>query len=682
MGGRAYLVVDVASLRHAIGDVRQVPGGYGDLYLDRLVRVLRGRRYELTGIALAVGTEIRVPHGHPDRARARDWVEGVRAWVERERRTCPVEFEVLPGGTDGRSEVGVDDLVVARSLLEAKRIERDPARAGEKILVISHDVDMSHLAEFAQPTHVRLVMYGNAQVVRYLVRERIEHETLTREEVESCGLAYSTAPVPDAAVLDGRRRLETPPLPPLAPSGVMVTVDAYGLACTAASALGVSRLPSVRSVRECLAQLGPTDARVVHFALPDICLKEQPRDRRSRLTAADRKAWRTRDEDLDRLEQMLTRDEDPGTQVHRGYLAPARIRPEERLDPSRQAPLRAAKRHSTLLTAMVMRQWLTGVAPDVVIMTDDADVIWALDHVVRRHGAESRSRLRRIGTVACPVCAYDSPDGTTACLPYLLLTEGRLAALVNVSSYTGRVLRDALAHDYGDSGLLAQEWKVMGYEPEVRGFRARSMVDPRVEIVIMDAQRLGVDQDQILDGSALQLELHIDRERPVTAPTAVPGDSRLGGRPDWSLVAEVTGRTSSAISFDLDNDGRADVELSVGLDYRPVRPGATAILGRLVADARHLVYVAAPYARQRGEQRARVVRVDPQSTWIVTRDTSEPMPLDPVGGAPLPPLREGDGVWVVDVGVEGSPTFVALSSALDDGPLGHPAALPVASQQQ
>lgn len=58
MGGRAYLVVDIASLRHVIGDVRGVRGRYGDLYLDRLVRVLRGRRYELTGVALAVGTEI------------------------------------------------------------------------------------------------------------------------------------------------------------------------------------------------------------------------------------------------------------------------------------------------------------------------------------------------------------------------------------------------------------------------------------------------------------------------------------------------------------------------------------------------------------------------------------------------------------------------------------------------
>jgi hypothetical protein len=70
MGGRAYLVVDVASLRHAIGDVRGVRDGYGDLHLDGLVRVLRGRRYELTGIALAVGTEILVPHDHPNRARS------------------------------------------------------------------------------------------------------------------------------------------------------------------------------------------------------------------------------------------------------------------------------------------------------------------------------------------------------------------------------------------------------------------------------------------------------------------------------------------------------------------------------------------------------------------------------------------------------------------------------------
>lgn len=668
MGGRAYLVVDVASLRHVIGG----PGRYGDLYLDRLVRVLRERHYELTGVAVAVATEVLVPRTHADWGRADRWARDLRGWVERERRTCPVDLEVLPGGTNGRSEVGVDDLVVARTLLEATRIQQDSARAGEKVLVISHDIDMSHLAEFAQPTHVRLVLYAEADTVRTLERLNVEHETLTRDEVKSCGVAHSEAAAPDRAVLERRRRIEPPGLPELEPSGAMVTVDAYGLACTAASALGISRLPSVRSVRECLAQLGPIDARLVHFALPDVRVDERPRGGSAPLAGGDKKAWRRRDADLDRVADMITLDGDPGTQVHRGYLAPVRIPPRDRLDPSRQAALRAAKRHSTLLTAMVMRQWLHGVAPDVVIMTDDADVVWALDHVVRRHGSESRSRLRRIGTVTCPVRAYDSPDDTTPCLPYLVLTEVRLAALVNVSSHTGRALRDALAAQYGDSGLLSQEWKVMGYEPEVRGFRARSMVDPRVEIVIMDAQRLGVDEGRILDGATLQLELRIDGDRPVMAPTAVPGDSGLEGGLDWMLVAEVTGRTSSAISFDLDRDGRPDVDLPAGFDYRPVRPGAHAILGRMGADADSLVYVAAPYAPQRTEQRVTVARTDERATWISLAGVSAPVPLHPIGDARLPSLREGDAVWVVDVGAEGSPEFVALSSALDDGPIGRP----------
>ena len=666
MGGRAFAILDVANVRHEIGSLEGRPGKQSELYVASVLRVLAARNYEVTGLAVSLPILVVSEVPEADSTVAANLTKRSRDWVQRE--ATKNKFEVMQGGIDGNREIGVDDLIVVRTLIEAEAIRMNPQRRDEKILILSHDSDLRHLAQFAEGVQVRIVGHEARFNEQQMNARQIEYEGISRQEMLACAVNDGQYPLPTTQHLAQRRRVEPLAAPLVVASPTVVVVDGYGLACSAASALGIAELPNAESGRTCLENLGFVGVNSIQFVLPDVNIKVPPRADTSKLTSYEKSAWTARDNELDKLAVELKTDNDPGTEVVRGFLAPAHIPDEARVDPLRQESLRHVKQHSTLLTATTVRQWLHAGATDVVVITDVPDVVLALDYLMQKFGHLRDTRLIRVGTRARPVLA--ARGGRNFRLPYFVLTEGRLAQLVRVHGQVGRNLRSAIQLSATSQGILHEEWQVVAFEPEVRGYRVQSRSRPDVEVVIMDAERLGLRADQVVNGAELNLAIYANRSRPVDPLVIVAGASGTE-HAAGALIAEVASRNSDAIHFDLDGDGTPDIELPIGHDFQPVQPGSKAVLGYLHADISSLRYVAINESDEsavRSEVRVKVSKVTSSSVWVDVSGVSRQ--AHAIQRTPLVDLAEGDSVMAIDVGDDDTAHFVLLSSALGDSPLG------------
>lgn len=660
MGGRAFAILDVASFRHEIAKVKGRPGRQDDLHLTNLISLLKARGYELSGVAVAL--PIRGVSDVPDTqsVAAQELTSRSRSWVQREANR--VRFEVLQGCIDGSREIGVDDLVVVRALVEAEAIRSNEARKGEKILILSHDSDLQHLSQFAEGVQIRIVGRRSKFIPERLKARQVEYEGLSDYELRYLSKLDKEVPVvPERALAQRRHVLPIAP-PPVVASSTVAVVDGYGLACTAASALGVSELPNAESVRAVLGDLGFDGVNSVQFVVPDVNLKAKPRRGQPKLSSFERSAWASRDSQLDQLESDLRSDNDVGTDVVRGVLSPAHLSEGARLDPARRESVRHTKQHSTLITATVVRHWLHAGASNVVVVTDIPDVVVALDYLVAKHAELRPTRITRIGTRARPL--HPVRGGKHFQVPFMVLTERRLGQLTRLRGIGGRHLRAAIGVSPSSSGLLHEQWQIVGFEPEVRGLRARSISRPDVEVVIMDAQLLGLNVEAVVDGARLDLAIYGDPDKPID-PLLIVSRGTESTNATGTLVAEVAGRDSEAIRFDLDGDGLADVALTAGHDFQPVRTGAPAILGYLRGDAKTLRYIAVnddTNHASRVEERARVVSVYDGVVEVSIEGTEHV--AHSIQQATVVDLRVGDTVLVIDLGSEGAPHYVVLTSAL------------------
>jgi len=660
VGGRAFAILDVASFRHEIAEVKGRPGRQEDLHLANLVSLLKARRYELSGIAVSLpilGVS-EAPEAHS--AVAQELTARSRKWVQREANR--VRFEVLQGGIDGSREIGVDDLIVVRALIEAEAIRSNDARKGEKILILSHDSDLQHLSQFADGVQIRIVGRRSKFSPDRLEARQVEYEGLSDHELRY--LSELDGVVPVMPEHDLAQRHYVPPVtpPPVVVSSTVAVVDGYGVACAAASALGVSELPSAESVRAVLGDLGFGGVNSVQFVVPDVNLKAKPREGEPKLSTFEMSAWASRDLQLDQLERDLRSDNDAGTDVVRGVLSPAHLPEGARLDPARRESVRHAKQHSSLITATVVRHWLGAGALNVVVVTDIPDVVVALDYLIAKHAELRPTRITRVGTRARPL--HPLRGGKHFQLPFLVLTERRLGQLARLRGRGGRRLRAAIGVTPSSNGLLHEQWQIVGFEPEVRGMRARSIARPDVEIVIMDTQLLGLHVDAVVDGARLDLAIYGDPDKPIDPLLVVSGGAEAK-HATRTLVAEVAGRDSESIRFDIDGDGSPDVALTAGYDFQPVRAGAPAILGYLRGDAKTLRYVAVnddlgPAARV--EEWAHVTSVSNGAVRVSIEGREHV--AHSIQQATLVGLREGETVLVIDVGSADAAHYVVLSSAL------------------
>lgn len=668
----ATALIDVSSYAHAVGHLRG--SRRARLHLASVLEVLdeMGLHPQRIAVALAL---IPVTTGlQSSLAAARDIVARNQEWFDEESASCPIPVVALPGAHDGVREIGVDDMVVAAALVEAARIRHDPDRTGELLVVMTHDGDMDHLAGLAAPVPLVLAGCYDSTADRRMRRSGTPSLQLTDEQLDRCGSPPRGTSRERSTGTAIRPSVPTP-APPLPVRPTAAVVDAYGLACSAASALGLARLPSLGSIESSLRAHGePGDEASLLVTVPDVVVGRTPT---TSLEQARARAWRTRDRELDTLADELDHDDDPTTIVRRALLNTAGIPTHlaDRLD--RSGPVRAAKRLATQLTADLVRLVLEDAAEHVIVMTDSPHVVWSqimLPHLLG--AADTGTRVTRWGVHAAPIIVHRDDD--RAHLPeadFMVFTEQRLAELTRVGAHVGRSARQRLDRVARDPGPERSSWRVVGFDPEIDGLRLRSLVDPQFEVLLADGLVLGLDIGEQLTEFAEGIELRFEPSAPASMPVLGVASGDHGTRADDFRSAQIVGRVGSQVSFDLDGDGTGDVHIEVGHDLRPVRRDAPAVLGRLAPDPRqpgNWVFVSVTDDSPRRQ---------PTLVEVMGIGDDHPVvePVIPANGGPgplLPPphsppvdVAPGDRLWTVNTAGTGlAPTWVALSS-----PIRHPA---------
>lgn len=673
----ATVIVDVSSIAHALaGSSRD----RSDVRLESIHQVLCDHGYDPKRFWVALSIEAVTTGPESNLGRARHLVDRNHDWLERETLDFPVPVFVAPGAHNGSHEIGVDDMVVATALVESARIANDPQRRDETIVILTHDSDMDHLAELVAPTPLVVAGRFDDAAQKRLRRAGVPFLALSRNQFQRCGdrprrnwkKRSIDAPVVQPADVT---RVDSLPL-----ARTTAIVDAYGLACTAATVLGLSRLPTAGSIRHLLAMHGETaEESALLVTIPDVFVgsSSDGADGRRRLNA-----WKERRFQLNRLARKLETDGDPRTIERRAILRPSRIPAElaDRLD--RRGAVRAAKRLSTQLTADLVRSLLEESSPSVIVMTDSPHVAWVQSSLPALLGDSwADVRVMRWGALAAPLMVY--PDGETAQLPdadFMVITERRLAELVCLGSRGGPESHRALLDVAGRSQFDGAMWKVVGYDPEVDGVTVRNSEHPEQELTLAGGIALGLEVGATLDGLGAGVELRFDPTAPASMPVLATRNAPHGTAAARYEVAEILDRSGTLIRFDIDGDGRADVEIDVVHDLRPVRPEAAATLGRLqvaTAGSHQWVYVSSTNGMtHRYPETVDVISVDEVNGAVagLPSDGRTHGPLLPPPGSPSVQLDTGDTVWAINVAADGGEaSWITLSTPLrrteddDDG---------------
>jgi hypothetical protein len=697
----AYVILDAANYRKRVGELTK-QDGLADVCIERLVDLLRQRGYVPTGCAVAMPTQVVTrqpqPFGESDAQRARlseeltRKVEKSRVWFKREadwllQNASKMNLgfrslELLRGGLDSGGEVGVDDLIVAKALIVAAEIQKDAQRAGEQILVLSHDTDLLHIAQYTGNVEVLLVgtHTEGKRPDKGFNRPQIGLIELSDQE-----LKYLDATQPAPASFGSGKPTRKPPAIAKAKkpvdSTVAVVVDAYGLTCEGATALGISELPNVESVRNVLTDIGlaksPAAVRSIMFVVPDIFAEVEPRPGGKQLAdlpkaerkkwSAERRAWEHRDKQLDGLAVNVGYDNDDGTNVVRSELVPAHLRTNGRRNLAMHDVLQQVKRYSTYITAAVLWECLYSTANDVVIFTDNPDVLLALEYVLtQKSDLIGEKRLLRIGLRAEPLSV---PETRTALsLPYLVLTSGRLVDLFRLTGPSSRELRRIIAD--ADTETVKGEWVVVGYEPEVGGVRARSRTRPDVQAIVLNPRLFSKGPGAEFSGDTEHMQVIVDPRRPLSSLMLGPRDANAAEL----RHARVVRRDASGIAIDWDDDGHEDAWVPLDHDLEAVESGSGVVIGTVGNGGHQFVYFTDDHShtRQPGrtERRALVLAERDRQRGTISIDVDgRTFGGYPIQGASLAGLRSGDSIVVVDVGSPGAPHYVVISNGLADCPV-------------
>jgi hypothetical protein len=671
---RAFAIVDVANFQRDIGEL--VKGKrYADFRVGKLVEVLRRHEYELSGLALALSTQVvqrnvpltAIQVGAPPLIppylkkridKNQIWLQREANWVLNQGHTVNLGFrtlETLPGALDEHGEVGVDDLIAARAMVAAEEIRRDALRQGEEILIFSRDTDLLHLSQYIDGVTLRIVGLGS-KLRETHGDDRANWLGLTKSELRFL--------VPPHRALGPRQPPATGTLKRSEPatrveSRVAVVVDAYGLACSGAAVLNIAELPDVQSVRQCLLDLGlagdSSDVRSLTFVIPDVDISQFPRSGEEKLTKFEKTAWADRDSHLDQSAADLEADNDPGTNSVRGALAPVHIPAKDRVDPRRLHAQQYIKRHSTLITTTTLRECFNSTAEVVVVMSDCPDVVAALDYVLSaKQGLLGSKRIVRLGIRANPLAAYRVRAEFS--VPYCVLTSMRLARLLRLTGPTGRELRSTFA---SDPELAHGKWEVIAYEPEVGGIRVRSDGENPVTLVVLNVAKLGLHKGQKFSGKKLDLRIAANPSLPIdTLAFEVRGTQAFVPK-----VAVVVARDANGVSFDYDEDGIPDGSVPLGHDFISLEAKSSIAIGELSPSQHRYLYLAGEPGSQRAEIRAEVVEVGDQVKIRIGDDLAI---VHPIQGGSLSALKLKDQIIVIDIGTTGSPHHVVLSSAISE----------------
>lgn len=665
---RATVIIDVSSFAHALaaGARRR-----GDVKLASVFQVLCDLGFDSQRFCVALAVEPVTTGSDSDLSRARHFVQRDREWASRETSASPVAVSVAPGAHNGIHEIGVDDMVVAATLIEAARIRSDSSRQDEAIIVLTHDSDMDHLGDLVAPTPLVLVGHFDAAAQRRLGRTGASFVSLDRGQMRRCGEHPRSNWIRPLANGPGPTFVgvkEPEPLP-IAPTTAIV--DAYGLACSAATVLGLARIPSIGSIRHVLSVHGELSAETALLVtIPDIIVGKESGDPMGKGRV---RAWRDRRVQLNRLARRLSTDGDPSTMERRAVLRPSRIPSDQagRLD--RRGPVRAAKRLSTQMTADLVRSILEESTSSVVLMTDSPHLAWVQSRLPGLLGsAWPATRVIRWGVTAAPVLVH--PDGVTPRLPdadFMVLTERRLAELVCLSSRVApEALRDVL-NDAGRAGFDGSKWKVVGYDPELDGVTVRSETEQGLEVTLAGGLALGLQVGSTLDNLGDGVELRFEPSSPSAMPVLAGRRTPHGSRATRFETAEIVDRSGTFIRFDVNQDGVADVGIDVVHDLRPIRPDASATLGhlQLASPGSHeWVYVSSSDdSVQRHPEVVKVISVDTDGGILAGHPGRADTwgQLLPPPGAPEVDVDQGESLWAINVGLEAArPAWVTLSTAL------------------
>jgi hypothetical protein len=523
---------------------------------------------------------------------------------------------------------------------------------------------MDHIASYASPVDVRMVGFFDKAARRRLRGAGVSFDVLSKVEMRNCQMERPL--ILPGAETSGVRHHVPPPARISEASAAAHTaiVDAYGLACSAACALGISRLPNVGSLRNLLHSCGYHGDSALLVTIPDIA-KVEPSD--DELIHLRNLAWYRRDHDLDKLAMEIDDDNDDSTRSRRGLLRTDRLadRLKDRLD--RSGPVRAAKRVATQITADMVTMALTREKTNVVVITDSPHVVWVHAALAKGLAGREINPVQRLGLFGAPIVLVDKngshrlPRGS-----FRILTEGQIAQVTRTHGHVGRDLRQRMYETLGDPAIETVGWKVVGFDPEIDGVRVRNVDDPKFEMLLADSIGLKLTQGQHLTLENLGVELHFQ----PGLPTLVPVPSCQGGTHGSQLHSYadvvVLDRDGTRLHFDIDGDSLADGSVELGHDLRPFTDGAAAVLGRLRASGADWYFVSTPDESPSG----RVVMVD-----VVAIEDGVPIaaPLDSaVAGPLLPPpncppitVKVGDRLWAISTETEPSPpSWIALSSPL------------------
>gem|GEM_PF-3084832 len=676
-----YVILDAANFRLSVASELGLQG-FADVRLAKLFALLRGRGLEPIGCAVAMPTQLVLRGPRPvgetmrDReeqiAKEQGLINDLKRWFGKEssqhfenahRGEQRFQFrtiELLPGGHSDEGEVGVDDLIVAKTLTTAAQIEKDASRVGQKILVLSHDTDLLHLAQYTG--QVEVIVMGHGRVLRN------SHDcgeiTLMGLTADELRFLADDRSIPPSASTFKRERLNVVTPPNIVDSHVAVVVDAYGLACGAAAALGYSEFPSANSVRQCLVDVGlagsATEIGSLTFVVPDIDTRATPRRGNQDLADEERVAWDYRDRQLDALSRDLTTDDDAGTEAVRGGVTPVHIPVDVRQVRDRSRLLRYIKRYSTLLTAVTLRKVLYSQAKQIVVFTDNPDVILALDYILAKTPELVGERqLLRVGLLAEPL--FGPASRAALKLPHLVLTAGRLAGLVRIVGPVGRDLRNVI--EDGRSDVASGDWEVIGYEPEVRGLRVRSQSAPNVQAVLVGPQCTTALIGSTLSGAKPSVHLELAPNRPTDVPMLTSEHRHLELK-----IAKVLSRDADSISIDWDDDGVEDSSVPLGHDFGSVGPGSTVVVAERGGRSHAYLYFKAIHSddgkRSVRERVAVVSGVSQEGRVISVTLDGESHEAYPIQGMSLSGLRPADKVVVLDIGSGDKCHYVVMSSAI------------------
>lgn len=473
---KVIVVVDVASLAHAIGSGQRERSArasnrsrYVAPHLDTLVAVLEHRGFEVLELQVAVPVELVDTPGTPRASAARGptpWaVDRARQWVDEQvvtLREIGIPLVVLRGGHDGTTEVGVDVAAACGTLVAASQIGIN-SNETEAILVITHDSDLHVLSTAAHPANVILAGCYNSDARRRLQQDRLPFVDLSADELTllsdrwdpnllAVRLSISghtnagDEPVVEQKLVD-REVVEQPK------DDCVVVADPHGLACSAATTLGMAALPTIESIRTALAHIGVGIDAPILATVPDVdfvgSLGGPSGDNRLR-----RAAWRQHDGELDQLARTFHDDGDDDTRVNRARLPLNRL-PDERFSLQRNLSHRVTKQLATQMVCDVYRCLLGSTCRHIVVLTDSVDVTWAL-HLIPTFGLDE-SRVIRVGTTRMPIRRFSGARPQALDVRTEVLDAARLAELTRVTELFHGFERLPLADEQPTSGTSTSE---------------------------------------------------------------------------------------------------------------------------------------------------------------------------------------------------------------------------------